>query len=196
MSAATGDDPELIAAAKTGDRAAIESLLRTHYDNIYAVCYRMLGNAADAEDAAQNTLMSITRRIESFDGRAAFGTWAYRIATNASLDEIRRRKRHAEPGLSEIERADDDMVHRAKVRSIDEVETSDEIQRALDRLPEIFRAPVVLRDLFGYDYAEIGRILEIAAGTVRSRIARGRQMLREHLGNQRPTADVKVDDHE
>jgi RNA polymerase sigma-70 factor (ECF subfamily) len=70
------------------------------------------------------------------------------------------------------------------------------VQSALNQLTDDFRAPVVLRDLLGYDYAEIASILDIRPGTVRSRIARGRAALREILGNQRPSANVQVDDHE
>ena len=85
-------DDELVAAAQSGDRNALDQLLRRHYDRIYAVCRRLTG---DADDACQEALIKITRSLPRFDGRAAFGTWAYRIATNASLDELRKRKRRS-----------------------------------------------------------------------------------------------------
>jgi RNA polymerase sigma-70 factor (ECF subfamily) len=141
-----------------------------------------MGNPSDAADAAQNTMISIAKNINRFDGRAAFGTWAYRIATNASLDEL--------------EGSDQTVLHAARLDDIEQVETSDEVQAALNELAPEFRAPVVLRDLLGYDYSEIGSILDLPPGTVRSRIARGRGALRDILGNQQASSDVKVDDHE
>jgi RNA polymerase sigma-70 factor (ECF subfamily) len=155
-----------------------------------------MGNPSDAADAAQNTMISIAKNINRFDGRAAFGTWAYRIATNASLDELRKRSRRAEPGLDELEGSDQTVLHAARLDDIEQVETSDEVQAALNELAPEFRAPVVLRDLLGYDYSEIGSILDLPPGTVRSRIARGRGALRDILGNQQASSDVKVDDHE
>jgi RNA polymerase sigma-70 factor (ECF subfamily) len=155
-----------------------------------------MGNHADAADSAQNAMISIVKNLARFDGRAAFSTWAYRIATNSSLDELRKRSRRAEPGLDEREKSDQVVLHAARLEEISQVETSDEVQSALNQLTDDFRAPVVLRDLLGYDYAEIASILDIRPGTVRSRIARGRAALREILGNQRPSANVQVDDHE
>jgi RNA polymerase sigma-70 factor, ECF subfamily len=88
-------------AAQAGDRAALDALLRRHYDRIYAVCRRMTGQDADAADAAQDAMIAIVRGLPRFDGRAAFGTWAYRIASNACIDELRRRKRRPDLGLPE-----------------------------------------------------------------------------------------------
>ena len=87
------DDRTLVAAVQAGDRAALDTLLRRHYDRIYAICRRIAGNDADAADATQDALMSIVRGLERFDGRSTFSTWSYRVATNACLDELRRRKR-------------------------------------------------------------------------------------------------------
>jgi RNA polymerase sigma-70 factor, ECF subfamily len=141
-----------------------------HYDRVYAVCRRLAGNDADALDAAQEALMAIVRGLQSYDGTAAFSTWAYRVATNACLDEMRRRKRRPEPGLPDDSgppvTGPDDAVA-AKLT----------IERALAELPLEFRTAVVLRDLCGLDYSEIGELLDIPPGTVRSRIARGRAAL-------------------
>jgi RNA polymerase sigma-70 factor (ECF subfamily) len=153
------------------------------------VCRRLAGNEADALDAAQEALIALVRGLPGFDGRAAFSTWAYRVATNACLDELRRRGRRPDPGLPEVEEVprggppgvDDDVADRL------------DIDAALQRLPEEFRAPVVLRDLAGLDYAEIAAVLDIPPGTVRSRIARGRAALARHLGNQAPAAGRTTD---
>jgi RNA polymerase sigma-70 factor (ECF subfamily) len=93
------DDPDVLDAARAGDRQALETLLSGHYDRVHALCRRMLGNEADALDAAQDALLSAVRSIARFDGRSSFGTWIYRIATNACLDELRRRRRRPVVGL-------------------------------------------------------------------------------------------------
>ena len=159
-------------AARAGDRTALDTLLRRHYDRLYALCRRMTGDPADAADACQEALIAIVRGLPAFDGRSAFGTWAYRVATNACLDELRRRRRRPEPGLPEGS---------AEVASpLDAVESSTtrvDLDRALQSLPPDYRAAVVLRDLCGLSYEEIAEALLIPAGTVRSRIARGRAAL-------------------
>ena len=83
------DDQALVSAAQQGDGAALDALLRRHHDRIFALCRRLAGNEADAHDATQEALIAIVRGIRRFDGRAAFSTWAYRVATNACLDELR-----------------------------------------------------------------------------------------------------------
>jgi RNA polymerase sigma-70 factor, ECF subfamily len=132
----------------------------------------MTGDTADAADACQEALIAIVRGLPAFDGRSAFGTWAYRVTTNACLDELRRRRRRPEPGLPE---------GAAEVASpVDQIDASTlraDLDTALQSLPTEFRAAVVLRDLCGLSYDEIGHTLGIPPGTVRSRIARGRSAL-------------------
>ena len=116
--------------------------------------------------------MAIVRGLPAFDGRSAFGTWAYRVTTNACLDELRRRRRRPEPGLPEgaVEVPwPVDQFEASAVRA--------DLDTALQSLPTEFRAAVVLRDLCDLSYAEIGDVLGIPPGTVRSRIARGRSAL-------------------
>jgi RNA polymerase sigma-70 factor (ECF subfamily) len=181
--AAPTDDRQLIDAARSGDRAALDLLLRYHYDRIWALCRRLTGNEADAQDAAQEALIAIARGLHHFDGRAAFTTWSYRVATNACLDELRRRSRRPAPAPPDERSAIDPGPLPDHV-----VERMD-IDRALALLPEEFRAAVVLRDLCDLEYADIGEVLGLAPGTVRSRIARGRAQLARHLGNPEPTTE-------
>ena len=102
------DDRSLVAAAQQGDRAALDTLLRRHYDLVHAVCRRIAGGSRDADDAAQEAMISIVRGLSRFDGRSAVTTWIYRIATNAALDELRRRSRR--PSLHVVD-DDDDVQH-------------------------------------------------------------------------------------
>jgi len=151
------------------------------------VCRRLAGNDADALDATQEALIAIARGIRRFDGRAAFSTWAYRVATNACLDELRRRSRRPPPGLpDDLGAGDRSDLGAAPSVGIDWLPERMAIDAALALLPPEFRAPVVLRDLCDLDYAEIADTLGIPPGTVRSRIARGRAQLARLLdpGNQ------------
>ncbi len=176
------DEDELIAAAQGGDRQALDELLRAHHDRIAALCRRMCLNQADADDATQEALIALVRGLHRFDGRASFSTWAYRVATNACLDELRRRKRRPVPGL-------DPSMAPAGRDPADGVVAQVDVDAALASIAPDFRAAVVLRDLCGLDYTEISEVLDIPAGTVRSRIARGRAALADRLGNPQPDPD-------
>jgi RNA polymerase sigma-70 factor (ECF subfamily) len=175
----------------------------------------MTGNDADAEDALQDALIAIARGIRRFDGRAAFGTWSYRVAVNACLDELRRRRRRPVPGalgaaggpsapaaglvdpLDRLDARDGPVVGGTRgggdPASVDggiaAVADRIDVDAVLARLPDDFRAAVVLRDLCDLDYSQIARVLDIPPGTVRSRIARGRAQLAELLGNPGPSPD-------
>lgn len=194
-SAEPGPDPEadaaLVDAARAGDRAALDALLDRHLDQIHALCRRIVGHPEDALDATQEALLAIARGLPRFDGRARFTTWMYRVATNAALDELRRARRRPEPTDAAGDRAEP-IAERDAFGAVDARLT---IDTALAALPEEFRVAVVLRDLADLDYAEIASVLDLPAGTVRSRIARGRAVLRGALGepdavdhrrNQRP----------
>ena len=174
------DDTELVNRAQRGDQVAMNTLLSRHYDRIHSICYRLAGNDADAGDATQEALMAIVRGLARFDGRSSFSTWSYRVASNAALDEMRRRKRRPVP-VEEMFAGGD--LGQGLAQQVADRVTLDE---ALALLPEEFRQPVVLRDVAGLDYAEIALTLELAPGTVRSRIARGRRRLLEIVGNQSP----------
>jgi len=183
------DDAALVAAAQAGDRKALDRLLRDHQDRVHAVCRRITGNEADALDATQDALIAIVRGLPRFDGRSRFSTWAYRIATNSCLDELRRRRRRPIVGLPEHDGEVLDVPD-AKARPVDGgVADRLLVDEALAQLPEDFRAAVVLRDLCQLDYAEIAEVLEIPAGTVRSRIARGRGQLADLLAGNQTTPD-------
>ncbi|MEY4173826.1 MAG: hypothetical protein RI900_991 [Actinomycetota bacterium] len=189
------DERALVAAAQQGDRRAMESLLRAQHDRIHAVCRRITGNEADAADATQEALIAVVRGLPRFDGRSAFSTWVYRIATNTSLDELRRRRRRPlTANHHDDDRSDPEPVAEGPGPDSEAMGDRQLIEAALRRLPEEFRVPVVLRDVADLDYAEIAETLGVPVGTVKSRIARGRGMLAELLGNhfdrsRRPTEE-------
>ena len=171
----------MVAAAQGGDRFALDQLLRRHYDRIHAVCRRVAGSSKDADDACQEALIKIVRSLPRFDGRSSFGTWAYRIATNASLDELRKRQRR--PALHVVGEDDRPVaVDPDADRYADSLPDRLVLDDALDRLPEDLRIAVILRDVADFDYSEIATTLDIPVGTVKSRISRGRAALASSLG--------------
>ena len=168
-------DADIARAAAAGDRRALEVLLERHADRVHVVCRRVVGNAEDALDATQEALVAIARGIDRFDGRAAFSTWCYRVATNAALDELRRRSRRPTPT--------DDVAERSVPSREDSVDARLDVDHALAEIPEEFRVAVVLRDLADLDYPEIAEVLGVPVGTVKSRIARGRSAIRVRLAS-------------
>jgi RNA polymerase sigma-70 factor (ECF subfamily) len=150
------------------------------------VCRRVLGDPDDALDATQEAMIAIARGIGHFDGRSAFTTWLYRVATNAALDEGRRKARRPHPVDVVL---DAPAGVRATASHEDAVGDRLDVDAALRELPEEFRVAVVLRDLCDLDYAEIAEVLDVPPGTVRSRIARGRAALARILGNPAPATE-------
>ena len=183
-------DDTLARRAADGDGAALDELLRAHMALVHGVCRRILGNPDDALDATQEALLAIARKIATFDGRSKFSTWAYRVATNAALDESRRRQRRPTPTetLPETGRSGGSTppLSTTSRPANSEAAIADrlDIDTALAQLTPEYRAAVALRDLVGMDYAEIAEVLGIPAGTVRSRISRGRAVLADLLGNR------------
>jgi RNA polymerase sigma-70 factor (ECF subfamily) len=177
------DDNALAAQAARGDASALDELLRRHAPLVHGVCRRVLGNPDDALDAMQEALLSIARKIHMFDGRSRFSTWCYRVATNAALDEARRRNRRPRPTETLVDHGHGGLP--ADSRLADRLD----IDAALSQLSPEFRAAVALRDLVGMDYAEIADGLGVPPGTVRSRIARGRAALADILGNRDAPSD-------
>ena len=136
------------------------------------------------------------RKISSFKGESKFSTWAYRVATNSCLDEIRKRKRRPRLGLLENDEA---LYSPEKSSRSIEDQVSDRllIEEALSLLPDEFRIPLVLRDQVGMNYQEIADLLSLPEGTVKSRIARARARLKvEITGNQQVNQNVKGLEHE
>ena len=183
----------LLEAARSGDGRAMEELLRLSYDHVYPVCRRLVGNDTDAADAAQEALISVVRGLRRFDGRSRYTTWLYRIAVNASIDELRRRSRRrvvpfrattaVTRGASIPSTAPASEMAEPVFRGVgpEDVVGMLDVEAALLALPLDYRSAVVLRDICGLDYAEIAEVLAIPGGTVRSRIARGRSLLAGRL---------------
>ena len=179
-------DNELLHDFLEGDREAFSALVKRHEDRLFAMALRMTGNRADALDATQDAFVAAFRRAKSFRGEAAFGTWLYRIAINATQDLLRKRRHES---LTEDLDEADESQQRAGVSGIDDaVVDRVDIGRALAALSEEYREAVVMHDIGGVPYDEIARLTGTKMGTVKSRISRGRRRLSELLEQQRGDA--------
>lgn len=176
----TGDsDVELIGLVARGQASALDELMRRHEDLVFAVCLRLMGSREGALDAAQETFLTVFRKADRYRAEAAFTTWLYRVATNTCFDLLRKAKRRRTEPIPEYH----DPVDVSTVDSFTSVELKPSIEAALMSIPVDYRAAVVLSDIHGLGIAEISDALEIPAGTVKSRVFRGRRLLAEILGN-------------
>jgi RNA polymerase sigma-70 factor (ECF subfamily) len=172
----------------TGDKAAMPSwdeLVRQHADRVYRLAYRLSGNQHDAEDLTQETFIRVFRSVQNYQP-GTFEGWLHRITTNLFLDMVRRRGRIRMEALPEdYERVPADEPNPEQIYH--DSRLGPDLQAALDSLPPEFRAAVVLCDIEGLSYEEIGATLGVKLGTVRSRIHRGRQALRDYLARHSAT---------
>jgi RNA polymerase sigma factor (sigma-70 family) len=162
-------------------------IVELHSDRVYRLAYRLTGNRADAEDLTQEVFVRVFRSLDSFTP-GTFEGWLHRITTNLFLDQARRKQRIRFDALSD-ERAERITSATPEPHSAVADQTfDDDVERALGALPPDFRAAVVLCDVEGLSYEEIATILDAKLGTVRSRIHRGRSMLRAALAHRAPTS--------
>ena len=177
------EDDRLVEAALDGDARAFELLMEKHESKMYAVALRMCQNREDAQDCLQDAMLRIYKALPSFKGQSSFSTWAYRITMNTCLDELRRKKVRQASSLDQMLDLGWSPVdeNNSTEHHADNMELKRNLSRAIQTLPEEMRAAVVLRDVQGFSYDEIAEMLSTNVGTVKSRISRGREKLREIL---------------
>ena len=174
------EEKDLIRRAGQGDSDAFRQLVETYQAPVYRLALRMCGgDAALAEDAAQEAFLAAWRGLPRFRGDSRFSTWLYRLTTNAAIDWLRREKRHrGMDDVTELELPDDGPGPQDQA---EQAETQQTVRRALGQLSEEHRQVLLLRYMQELDYAEIAAALEISEGTVKSRISRAKMRLRELL---------------
>jgi RNA polymerase sigma-70 factor (ECF subfamily) len=182
------DEIALIQTAKGGDLDSFNRLVLAYQDMVYSHAYRMIGEEESADDATQTTFISAYNHLSSFRG-GSFKAWLLRIVTNACYDELRRRKRRPTIPLEPLDDTGEEvesahwMVDPADQPEdrIQRVELQRAIQHCLDKLPDEFRATVVMVDIQGLDYYEASQAVGKPIGTIKSRLARARLRLRDCL---------------
>lgn len=182
------DPTATVAAGTDWSPPSWEDVVREHSARVYRLAYRLTGNHADAEDLTQETFVRVFRSLESYRP-GNFEGWLHRITTNLFLDQARRRSRiRFDPIGEATERVPSAPGSDHPERGFEHANLDLDVQRALAALPPKYRAAVVLCDIEGLSYEEIGATLGIKMGTVRSRIHRARAMLREELAHRAPGA--------
>ena len=182
------NERELVARAKRGDQEAFGALVEANQGRIYNLTLRMTGSPEDALDLSQEAFLNAWRGLDKFQGARTFSTWLYRLASNVCIDFLRREKRRKDISMTvslddeEEERQAELPDHRhSPEREVERRELREDIRRGLMSLSEEHRQVLVMRELSGMSYAEIGAVLKLEEGTVKSRIARARVALRKIL---------------
>jgi RNA polymerase sigma-70 factor (ECF subfamily) len=179
---------DLIKQAKLGSVQAFECLVLQYQRQVYSVAYRFMGNHEDASDLAQEAFLRAFQSIGKFREEASFKTWIHHIVANACRDELRRQNKHPVSSLDEPVFMEDNEVYRQAVdwsmapeRLYEEKEIQAYLHNLINGLTPEFRMVVVMRELQGFSYEEIATIMECSLGTVKSRLSRARQALRERI---------------
>ncbi|HMC88587.1 MAG TPA: sigma-70 family RNA polymerase sigma factor [Gemmataceae bacterium] len=178
-------EADAIRLAQQGDTAAFERIYRLHNRRVYALCLRMVGNTAEAEDLTQEAFLQLFRKIHTFRGDSAFSTWLHRLSVNVVLMKLRK-KTLPETSLEETTEPDEETGGPRKdvggpdlllTGSLDRVN----LQRAIEQLPPGYRAAFVLHDVQGYEHNEIAEIMGCSIGNSKSQLHKARMRLRELL---------------
>lgn len=178
-------EAEAIRLAQQGDAGAFERIYRLHNRRVYALCLRMVGNTAEAEDLTQDAFLQLFRKIGTFRGESAFSTWLHRLAVNVVLMKLRK-KTLPETSLEESTDPEDESTGPKReigapdlllTGSIDRVH----LERAIEQLPPGYRQVFVLHDVQGYEHNEIAGLMECSIGNSKSQLHKARMRLRELL---------------
>jgi len=191
------DEPEngeasLIVRLRRGDERAFEQLVRDHGGRMLATARRMLGTEDDARDAVQDAFLSASKAISTFSGRSKLSTWLHRIVVNAALMKIRSRRRRPEESIDDLlprfdaqgEWASGMAVTSVPSDLLEQRETRHVVRRCIDRLPEVYRTVLMMRDIEDLDTDEVAALLQITPNAVKIRLHRARQSLRTLLDTE------------
>ena len=178
-------EADAIRLAQEGNAEAFEFIYRMHSRRVYALCLRMVGNTAEAEDLAQEAFLQLFRKIQTFRGESAFSTWLHRLSVNVVLMKLRK-KSLPETSLEEMTEPDEESAGPRKdvgsldptlVGSIDRLN----LERAVDQLPPGYKQVFVLHDVQGYEHNEIAKMMDCSIGNSKSQLHKARLRLRELL---------------
>lgn len=179
---------ELVERAKKGDVEAFEQLIEGCEKKVFNIAFRMIANYDDAKEIAQEVFLKAFKSISKFKGDSLFSTWIYKITTNVCLDEIRKRKNKKIVSLDEEIEMDGNEVKRqikdegpGPENEAENNEVKKAVIDSINALPDDYKTVIVLRDIQGFSYGEIARFINCPEGTVKSRINRARQSLKNIL---------------
>ena len=178
----------LITDAQKGDKKAVSQLVNMYSPRIYAIAFRLMQNAEDAEDVLQETFVIMLNKLDTFEGKSTLYTWLYRVATNVALGKLRKKKSIDDSrsfkqiefeNITSLEIAD--WPEHLLDEKFDAVEFRECLNKAMDELPDHYRAVFILRDLEGHSTRNTAKILEISEANVKVRLMRARLYLRDQM---------------
>jgi len=175
------DDETLITVFQQGDQSAYRYLVERHQERVRNLLFSMFRDQAVVDDMAQEVFIKAYQALPRFRFESSFYTWLYRIAVNRSRDEIRRRKVRRFFSFQPLDEGVEREIHDRLTHPADTRDTHELVHLALELLPETFRTAVILKDIEGLPYEEIAEVMQCEIGTVKSRLSRGRAMLRRAL---------------
>jgi len=183
-------EARLAQLARNGDRIAFRQLVDHYQNKIYHLAYRMLGNTHEAEDVVQETFLRVYKNLVRYDPAQKFSTWIYRIGTNLCIDILRKRKRKRsislDANLFDSESSDGyDFMQTDEAEQPENLlvlsETRRQVREALDMMPEQYKSIMILRYLHDLSLQEIGEVLDLPVTTIKTRLHRGREFLRNKI---------------
>jgi RNA polymerase sigma-70 factor (ECF subfamily) len=176
---------------KAGDHEAFEAIFRQHVSRVYRQAFKLIGNEAETEEVVQEVFLAVHKKVKAFRGESAFSTWLYRLTTNVALSRLRKRKRTKEVLLDDyLPRFQEDGHHEVRPvfnwgneldLRLEKKELHQLIREALEELPPVDKAVIVLSDLEGISNREIGESLALSIPAVKARLHRARLFLRGKL---------------
>jgi len=189
LGAVQGAEADLVAELRAGSVEAFNYVIAVYHPPLYHLVYRMLGDPADAADTLQEVFLKVFRAAAHFEGKSSLKTWLYRIAVHEASNYRRWWHRHKK---QETSLESEDSFGRTLAERLRDpgasplgqamrAEAQQEIARGLAALPDPYRTTLILRDIEGFSYAEMAEILEVREGTVKSRLVRGRELLRQYM---------------
>jgi len=183
-------EARLAKLSQNGDRRAFAELVDLYKDKIYHLGFRMLGNTQEAEDVVQETFLRVYANLQAYDVTQKFSTWIFRIATNLCIDRLRKRRAtySLDADMPDSEGTDwysmlpgnEETPEKRLILS----ETQEQVRKAIEALPEKYKAVIVLRYLHDFSMKEIGEVLDMPISTVKTRVHRGREYLRKKLESE------------
>jgi RNA polymerase sigma-70 factor (ECF subfamily) len=180
------DERHLIRRILAGDAAAERELYNAHVDRVFRLAYRMTGDSTQAEDLTQDTFIRAFDRLIDFRGEAPFAGWLHRVATSVILTGLRKRKR-----LQSVESIRDDLEWAAGASPLSDLDLKRSLDRAVDGLDDNHRLVFVMHDMEGYTHQEIATAVDAPVGTIKARLSRARQKLRDALGGPGLSMEMK-----
>ncbi len=177
----------LVARCVAGETEAFKEIYDRHATRLYNLACRMMGSTAEAEDAVQDIFLQAFRKLSSYKGESALGTWLYRLAMNLCLDKVRGKQGKMDRATVALDDERGEAVRPAPGRQLDSVIERLDLERAISQLPDSYRAAFLLHDVEGFEHHEVGEMLGIAEGTSKSLVHKARLRIRTLLAAVPPT---------